>query len=644
MKKLFTILLITGVSQFLFAQESGDTLNGCNARFTWKYTDSLLYGPSGNGLMLFSECTDPSLQHKWILSNGLETDEMNPFFIIAPADSLLEICHKIIDNTGILCEHCEMVYIPPANQPKCFADFSFYTDLTVNCNCLQAYRFVDQSSEETINWKWSFGDGDTSDIQNPVHYYSDPGFYHIVLETRTSDGCSATMVKHIFLRDSDECDLKIEYEVLESFPPRYQFYSNLYDPRLPYSHIPPSDDSTWFGIIRYSWDFGDGSYSADVFPQHVFSHSGEYTVKLEITYDDGFKCSAELREYFTGSDHTGYCNLTGTVWDYTGLDGCGYLIELDNGTRLEPILRDTMFYFHNNQRVRLSYIERPDLISICMAGIIAEITCIEEIESDTIFPPPYCEEIMLNTSFSINGGFCNGTASIEIITRCNAWMYYEMIMNTDYQILWSTGETTKSITGLCPGNLYFVNVTNPVTGNTHTAAFSIFRLNNVFPAWTFTRSENTYWFSLPVDDTYTVTWNFDNGISMVGKDVSYTFNSGGNHEVVLVVKDQAGTEVYSEIIQLSIPETILFYSTESLTIFPNPADNNLSVSMAGYYDKTVSMNVYNFSGQLLIEKYFTNIAAGNTINLDLSGLKPGIYLLVIIDGNGSSHSIKFEKN
>ena len=645
MRKLLTILIIIPfVCQLTLASDSNDSLNTCNAGFTYQLIDSLLYRPVGHGLMLISESSDSSLTHKWILSNGLESEEPNPVFMIAHADSVLEVCHKIVDVSGILCEHCEEVFIPPVIGPFCHANFTFYEDSTVDYDYKGVYQFIDQSSGTVTEWKWSFGDGDSAFIQNPIHLYAEPGFYHIMLEIETEDGCVTNMIKHLFIRSSDECDLKIDYDVLESFPPQYQFYTILYDPRMIYSFVPPPDDSTWHGLIQYFWDFGDGKTSTDEIPRHVFKLSGEYTVKLEVIYADGFKCSTELKDYFTGADQPDECNLTGTVRDYTGLDGCRYLIELDNGTRLEPILKDTGFYFYDNQRVRLSYIERPDMMSICMAGIIAEITCIEEIDPGTPPPWPHCESIILNTSFTLNGGYCSGTASVDIVTPCSAWWWYEMIKYTDYKILWSTGETTRTISGLCPGNLYFVNVTNPTTGRTFTAAFSIFQLNNVFPSWTFTRDENTYRFNLPVDDSYCVTWEFDDGISLVGEDVSYTFVSGGDHQVELVVKNESGDEIYSETIQLSIPTAIPEQVSESMTVFPNPANDVLNISLTGHSDEAISIGIYSFSGQLLITQHLSHTTTGDVTSLDISDLKPGIYLLVMMNGNGSSQSIKFEKH
>lgn len=70
--------------------------------------------------------------------------------------------------------------------------------------------------------------------------------------------------------------------------------------------------------------------------------------------------------------------ITGTVKDYTGLDACGFIIELDSGLKLEPALVDADFRFKNNQRVMLKYTELKDRASACMVGTIARITEIYE--------------------------------------------------------------------------------------------------------------------------------------------------------------------------------------------------------------------------------------------------------------------------
>lgn len=84
-----------------------------------------------------------------------------------------------------------------------------------------------------------------------------------------------------------------------------------------------------------------------------------------------------------------HCGILATIRDLRGLDGCGYVLELDNGERLQPIyeygfcgtpplpapiINDVQF--SDGKRVSIAYKEIPDQGGICMVGKIVEITCI----------------------------------------------------------------------------------------------------------------------------------------------------------------------------------------------------------------------------------------------------------------------------
>lgn len=89
------------------------------------------------------------------------------------------------------------------------------------------------------------------------------------------------------------------------------------------------------------------------------------------------------------------CGTLATIRDLRGLDGCGFVLELDNGERLEPVydygfcgtpplpapvIDDVQFI--DGKRVSIAYTERPDLGSICMVGKVVEITCISLVTTD----------------------------------------------------------------------------------------------------------------------------------------------------------------------------------------------------------------------------------------------------------------------
>ncbi len=79
------------------------------------------------------------------------------------------------------------------------------------------------------------------------------------------------------------------------------------------------------------------------------------------------------------------CSDTATLKDFTGLDGCGFLIVLDNGEKLQAVKYhdNKKIQLKDGQRIKIGYKEVDNQMSICMAGKMVEVTCIEFLESST---------------------------------------------------------------------------------------------------------------------------------------------------------------------------------------------------------------------------------------------------------------------
>ncbi len=68
----------------------------------------------------------------------------------------------------------------------------------------------------------------------------------------------------------------------------------------------------------------------------------------------------------------------GILKNLTGLDGCGWIIQLSDSTMLEPInLEDFDIELIENKSVCIRFHERTDLGSYCMVGKVVEIESIE---------------------------------------------------------------------------------------------------------------------------------------------------------------------------------------------------------------------------------------------------------------------------
>ncbi len=56
-------------------------------------------------------------------------------------------------------------------------------------------QFTDTSTGPPATWSWTFGDGNTSTSQNPVHTYVTPGNYSVSLTVTNSVGNSTKFVE-----------------------------------------------------------------------------------------------------------------------------------------------------------------------------------------------------------------------------------------------------------------------------------------------------------------------------------------------------------------------------------------------------------------------------------------------------------------
>jgi len=82
------------------------------------------------------------------------------------------------------------------------------------------------------------------------------------------------------------------------------------------------------------------------------------------------------------------CDVPGTVKDFTGLDGCGLLIELENGDLLNPVKLPDGTELKAGQSIRFTYKTLEDMMSICMREkAFVEITCLELVAGNPAVPP-----------------------------------------------------------------------------------------------------------------------------------------------------------------------------------------------------------------------------------------------------------------
>jgi PKD repeat protein len=148
------------------------------------------------------------------------------------------------------------------------------SEFTVANTCLgDTTIFTDSSSFATgtiVQWHWDFGDGDTTDVASPVHYFSSSGSYTVTLTTSGSNGCANTKTV-----------------VVDITPhPLADFTYALGCSNTPLQFTDSSSVSSG-SIFSWIWDFGNGDSSVDQHPVYSFPAGGFYNVMLIVTSDGG---------------------------------------------------------------------------------------------------------------------------------------------------------------------------------------------------------------------------------------------------------------------------------------------------------------------------------------------------------------------
>jgi hypothetical protein len=66
----------------------------------------------------------------------------------------------------------------------------------------------------------------------------------------------------------------------------------------------------------------------------------------------------------------------------SALDACGWMLELENGEKLQPVSQDDLkgVKLKDGNKVRIGFTYETDRVSACMAGKLVKVTCIEKAE------------------------------------------------------------------------------------------------------------------------------------------------------------------------------------------------------------------------------------------------------------------------
>lgn len=351
-KVVYTLIVMLMLSIPAFSQK--DSIQGCNADYAWKVNDMIMMFAPGMAVNFYDQSYGPVESWLWDFGDGTFSEEPNPMHIFtflygsgsdASGMFLPKVCLtiKTVDGcTSTICKTLETVKDTVIYPEECFAYFYPYrNDTLVTIPEVVPYSFKVSVPENTVSYHWDFGDGTTSDESNPIHSYDFMGgMFTVCLDIVTEDGCSNTFCTPVYVGYQDtlinpDCQAAFTYNVMESSPEQYAFVD-----------LSVGNNTFWY------WDFGDGTFSNEQNPVHVFNPWRNDSLNMpDYTY-------SPMAQYYkvcltTLSDDN--CKSMYCDYIYTG-------------------------------------------------GII-----------DTIYPEPCPYFISITTSNTLGGNYCNGTASASLV-------------------------------------------------------------------------------------------------------------------------------------------------------------------------------------------------------------------------------------
>ena len=219
--------------------------------------------PSRNTVRFIDKSLNNPTNWTWDFGDGQTSGEQNPTHTYT-ANGLYTVSltarNAFGENTKVVAGLIRVGYGPKID---------FTADRTL-ASVDRFIHFTDLSTNEPTSWSWDFGDGTTGTGQNPDHAYKATGVYDVTL-TSSNQFTTSSLTKK-------------QYITIVNMP-RANFAADKTKGQAPF--LVSFSDLSRGSPTLWSWDFGDGTTSAEQNPVHTYTENGVYTVTLSASNANG---------------------------------------------------------------------------------------------------------------------------------------------------------------------------------------------------------------------------------------------------------------------------------------------------------------------------------------------------------------------
>ncbi|MCF8277595.1 MAG: PKD domain-containing protein [Flavobacteriales bacterium] len=228
------------------------------------FTVDVTAGCIGEPFTFTNNSTGNAVNYLWNFGDGSTSTDSDPIHSYS-AEGTYSVTLTAFNTNGCDSSVTEIQLINiqhPDADFSAFPTFAFCPPLLVG--------FTDLSSTDAVSWFWNFGDGSSSNLQNPSHIYTQSGMYTVYLVVTNANGCTDTIFRP---------------ELIELSGPSGEFTF------FPDSvGCPPYDinfASIAENVTTYTWDFGDGFLGSGANTAHTYTETGSFIPTLILEDDNG---------------------------------------------------------------------------------------------------------------------------------------------------------------------------------------------------------------------------------------------------------------------------------------------------------------------------------------------------------------------
>lgn len=389
-------------------------------------------------------------------------------------------------------------------------------------------KFTDKSANNPIAWIWIFGDGYTSNEQNPKHTYTSSGTFNVSLKAISAYGSNT--------KTWDSC-----ITVDPGVAPVVNFSANITSGSAP---LTVQFNDTTENVSIWFWDFGDGSVSSEQNPLHTYNATGNFNVSLDITAENDQMANETKYNYitvsafspvanFTASPESGSAPLTVQFNDTSANNPMAWIWNFGDGATSSDQSPKHIYETNGIYNVTLNAINAYGISNITKYGFIEV----------SLNPGP-----VANFTYSPKSGFAPLTVQFTDnsteITDKTAW-------------LWNFGDGESS-SDKNPSHTYSVEGNYTVTlmviniygDDTETAVIIVNTGTGYVPVANFTASPTSGYAPLTVQFTDASTnsptnwtWDFGDGANSTEQNPIHKYTNAGTYNVTLNASNEYGFSV-----------------------------------------------------------------------------------------------------